>query len=254
MHIKQTDNVLHISFEDEPFERSNVLCGQFNKRQIGNKPFKQLDRDVTILPFKNKQFDVVYCSHLLQFIDHPVEIFEEIRRISKAAYIKEYSEFAEILFGWPTHQWVITIEGEEVIISRKNPSRYHKFGPLFHTLYQDDAGVHEALKKHDSILKISFDWYESDDIIVQNTEVECENKIESDLILEEDLDEDFVDEELVDETLESVEEITSDILIGIEDETIEEKKSIPLFKSSQSDHFNYERYKLGNIQQLIDIQ
>jgi SAM-dependent methyltransferase len=251
MHIKHTDNVLHISFEDEPFERSNVLCGQFNKRQIGNKPFKQLDRDVTILPFKDKQFDVVYCSHLLQFIDHPVEIFEEIRRIAKAAYIKEYSEFAEILFGWPTHQWVITIEGSELIISRKNPSRYHKFGPLFHSLYQDDTSVHEALKKHDSILKIAFDWYESDDTIIENTHIETETKTE--LITDEE-DENYQDYE---------EEIITEedaLLVGVEDEineveeTYEKPKTMALLKSSQSDHFNFERHKLGNIQQLIDIQ
>jgi len=249
MHIKQSDNVLHISFEDEPFERSNVLCGQFNKRQIGNKPFKQLERDVTILPFKDKQFDVIYCSHLLQFVDHPVEIFEEIRRISRACYVKEYSEFAEILFGWPNHQWVISIEGDNVVISRKNPGRYHKFGPLFHTLYQDDASVHEAFKKHDSILKIAFDWYESDDIVLNNTVLEVET-------IEETTEENEI-EEIQDEDFEDIaedEEQTSDFEENTFEDIKEEVKTTPLFKSSQSDHFNFERFELGKIQQLIDIQ
>lgn len=245
MHIKQTDNVLHISFEDEPFERSNVLCGQFNKRQVGIKPFKQLERDVIILPFKDKQFDVVYCSHLLQFVDNPVAVFEEIRRISRAAYIKEYSEFAEILFGWPNHQWVISIEGDNVVISRKNPGRYHKFGPLFHTLYQDDQNVHEAFKRHDSILKIAFDWYETDDIIVQDAllEVESDEEVENEIEEDDNPEEDSVDFDDVDD-IEEIEEIFEK----------EDVKTIPVFKSSQSDHFNFERFSLGKIQQLIDIQ
>lgn len=248
MHIKHTDTVLHLSFEDEPFERSNILCGQFNKRQVGNKPFKQLERDALLLPFKDKQFDVVYGSHLLQFVDHPVEIFNEIRRISKAAYIKEYSEFAEILFGWPNHQWVLDIEHDKLVIRRKNPARYHKFGPLFHTLYQDDASVHEAFKKHDSILKIAFDWYETDDIITKSEKVvvEEETLFLPDAETEAEITEDSIHEDILDEPI--TEEPTIVLLEDEEQTTVE-----VILKSSQSDHFDYERHELGTMQQLMDI-
>ena len=234
MHIRTADTVLHLSFEDEPFERANVLCGQFNKRQIGIKSFKQIERNSALLPFKDKQFDVVYSSHVLQIVDDPVFIFNEIRRISRAAYIKEYSEFAEILFGWPSHQWVLDIENDKLVVRRKNPQRYHKFGPLFHTLYQDDQNVHEAFKKHDSILKIAFDWYESDDIVV---------KSEKPLLIDYDIE--------IEENEDEPEVIEDDAVIVVE----ETKKDIttPVLKSSQSDHFDYERHELGFIQQLIDI-
>ena len=94
--------------------------------------------------------------------------------------------------------------------------------------------MHEAFKKHDSILKIVFDWYESDDIVV---------KSEKPLLIDYDIE--------IEENEDEPEVIEDDAVIVVE----ETKKDIttPVLKSSQSDHFDYERHELGFIQQLIDI-
>ena len=43
MDIQPTDHVLHLSFSDEAHQRADVFCGHFNKRQVANKTFKEID-------------------------------------------------------------------------------------------------------------------------------------------------------------------------------------------------------------------
>lgn len=163
--IKPNDKVLHLSFDDVAFGRADVFAGSFSKKEITNKTFKQLDLNVTTLPFSNKSFDFVYCTHVLQYVDNPLKIIDEVRRVGKSAQFIEHSEFAEYLFGWTNHKWIVCVENNCVVIKQKN-DRYGKFGPLFHGYYKDDPVFFDFVQANVSIFKTAVDWFEEDDEII----------------------------------------------------------------------------------------
>lgn len=68
-------------------------------------------------PFKDKEFDYVFCSHVLEDIRDPIWVCSEMIRISKAGYIEIPNKLFETTFNLETrnlsgashHRWVIDI-------------------------------------------------------------------------------------------------------------------------------------------------
>jgi len=164
MNINPTDSVLHFSFDDEPFGRADQFCGKFNNRQVANKTYKPLEFTIEKLPFKDKQFDVVYVTNVLAYCVQPDKLFDEIKRICKRCHLKERSEFAEMIFGWENTKWITDVEDKNLIIKNKNPLKCGRFGPLFHHLYATDTVFHDYCTQNPGLLSIGVDWYQEDDI------------------------------------------------------------------------------------------
>jgi len=163
MNINPTDRVLHFSFDDEAFARTDVFCGKFSKRQIADKPYEPLDVTATRLPFEDKSFDLIQATNVLGYVQSPEIILNEIKRIGRRAHLKEHSEFAEMLFGWEQSKWVINIENKQLIIKSKNAGKFGRFGPLFHALYANDPVFFDYCNKNPGVLNISVDWFEEDE-------------------------------------------------------------------------------------------
>ncbi len=63
-------------------EISNSAIDQIKKKNIeGLKLIKQFNG--YDLPFKDKEFDLAICSHVIEHVEHPRKLLSEIRRISK---------------------------------------------------------------------------------------------------------------------------------------------------------------------------
>lgn len=68
-------------------------------------------------PFKDKQFDYVFCSHVLEDIRDPLWVCSELMRVSKAGYIEVPSKLFETTFnleakdlaGACHHRWLIDV-------------------------------------------------------------------------------------------------------------------------------------------------
>jgi len=254
--IGPEDKVLHFSFGDEPFGKASVFCGQFTKRQIANKSYKPLDPSVIKLPFKDKAFDIVYISHVLQFVNHPTKVLEEIKRISKSAHIKEHSEFAETLFGWSEHRWVMVVEDGQLIIKEKN-EKYGKFGPFFHGLYAEDPTFYDYVSANEGLFKIAVDWYEEDDEIsylaIEEDDINIDSYEESVLGFIKD-NEDNSEKKIDDNFIEKTEEKDVFIAPPFIIEKPKKKKIVKtVFRPCQTEYFDLTRYGLGRISDKIDI-
>jgi ubiquinone/menaquinone biosynthesis C-methylase UbiE len=166
MHIGPTEQVLHISFDDEPYPRADAFCGNFSKRQLTNKAYKQFDINITTLPFRDKQYDLVYCTNTLAYVTQPLKVFEEIKRVAKRAFIQERSEFAEMIFGWDQTKWIIDVENNEFVVKAKNVQKVGRFGPLFHHYYANDPTFFDYMSKNPGLLKTSVEWYCEDDQLI----------------------------------------------------------------------------------------
>jgi ubiquinone/menaquinone biosynthesis C-methylase UbiE len=74
------------------------------------KPF--VLADIHALPFHNKSFDFIYCSHLLEHVDDPIKACAEIMRVGKRGFVETPTFGKDSLFAWANgmHRWhVISI-------------------------------------------------------------------------------------------------------------------------------------------------
>ena len=108
--------ILDISSGHNPFPRATILSDRYLEMTthrhepitIDDRPFVLLD--VHHLPFKTKSIDYVYCSHVLEHVDDPIQACAEIMRIAKAGYIETPTLMKDALFSWArdsTHKWYV---------------------------------------------------------------------------------------------------------------------------------------------------
>jgi ubiquinone/menaquinone biosynthesis C-methylase UbiE len=48
------------------------------------------------LPYEDKEFDFVYCRHVLEDLIYPFRVIKEMQRVAKAGYIETPSPMAEL--------------------------------------------------------------------------------------------------------------------------------------------------------------
>jgi SAM-dependent methyltransferase len=70
--------------------------------------FHDLDLNQFPYPFKEKEFDFIICSHVLEHLDDPVRVCAEFSRIAKAGYIEvpSYSVDLFIRNNDAIHTWL----------------------------------------------------------------------------------------------------------------------------------------------------
>ncbi len=111
--------------EDSPYNPSKLLAKHFVKLDITRDKF----------PFKDKEFDVVLCTHTLEDLPTPFPVMEEIQRVGKRGLIATPTMGSDMAFGpidytgWITgarrmpgeahHRWFIVKEGKKLKIIPK---------------------------------------------------------------------------------------------------------------------------------------
>jgi hypothetical protein len=148
--LKPTDIVLDIGGWAHPFNRANYVMdqepyetrGYYNRTFAKNNPLPPLggtvehftrdtwiQRDIcehTPYPFRDKEIDVVICSHTLEDIRDPLQVCSEMVRIAKRGYLEIPSRvwdscrgFEPGIVGLSHHRWLIDIVGDEVLFTMK---------------------------------------------------------------------------------------------------------------------------------------
>jgi ubiquinone/menaquinone biosynthesis C-methylase UbiE len=167
LNIKSTDLVLEIGSGNRPRRRSNILCDKFVESNyershdenvvIDKRPF--VVADGIALPFKDKCFDYVITSHILEHVDDPKRFVAELARVAKAGYIETPSELGEIIFGWPFHKWIVRFENSTIIMRPRIANS--PFGDYFHQMYQHDPFFTEFIDSHLNDFYVQYEWKEN---------------------------------------------------------------------------------------------
>lgn len=117
--------VLEVGSGDNPWPRSNVLCDRYpddNTERTGKLERDHREfvvADATKLPFGNKSFDFVFCSHVAEHIEDIESFFKEIQRVGRAGYIETPSYLFEQAIGTTTHIWALYIDNQTLVAQRK---------------------------------------------------------------------------------------------------------------------------------------
>jgi SAM-dependent methyltransferase len=121
--IKPGDSVLDVGSGAYPFPFATQLVDLYVEKtrhrheelQTHNKPFKVAD--INHLPFDDKSYDFVYCSHVLEHVDEPARACSELMRVGKRGYIETPSLSTDLLFAWAEgmHKWFTIIIADRVV-------------------------------------------------------------------------------------------------------------------------------------------
>ena len=141
--IKRSDFVLEVGSGDNPKPRSDVLVEKFIDDDLERVSSVVIDRpiicaDINNLPFKDKSFDFIICTHLLEHIIDLEKALKELIRVGKAGYIETPASFSERLSGYPFHLWYVDIVDSKIRFLKKtkpihDEDIYKKVAEYFNT-------------------------------------------------------------------------------------------------------------------------
>jgi SAM-dependent methyltransferase len=155
-NIKPDEKVLDIGSGHDPFPLATHLADYYEgntthrneKLKRDARPFTNCTVEQT--PFGDKEFDFIYCSHVLEHVDNPAQACQEIIRIGKRGYIETPTKTSDIMFNFtelPTHhKWHIQTQGNTIIFFEwKNSERkdtgtnyfFNKFHSKIRNPFQD---------------------------------------------------------------------------------------------------------------------
>jgi len=114
LQIKKSDRVLEVGGGHRPHPRANVVVDKYTNsnfhrsgdlKVLKNQTF--LEADGENLPFKDKEFDYVICSHVLEHVENPEKFLAEQFRVAKRGYMETPSLLGEALYARESHKWII---------------------------------------------------------------------------------------------------------------------------------------------------
>lgn len=106
--VRKTDLVLDVGAGGNPFPRSDVLMDRLTGAEHRCGESMMIDRpvvfgDASRMPFKDKAFDFVIASHILEHMAEPEVFLKELQRVGKAGYIETPNALFERLFPYHIH-------------------------------------------------------------------------------------------------------------------------------------------------------
>lgn len=195
--LSDNDLVLDIGGGVYPFNRANYVIDihpyetrGFFSSQGGNKEYftkkTWIIHDVASkkrLPFKNKQFDYVICSQVLEDIRDPIWLCSEIIRVAKKGYIETPSKQIELTkgvannkyAGYYHHRWLIEVEDNKIVFKFKPHFIHNNW--KFHFPKRFLSKLNEGEKVSFLFWNKSFEFYEEIQISRDKVEQEIFNFI-----------------------------------------------------------------------------
>jgi len=117
--------VLEVGFCGSPYFRANVLIDAYAEtRERHWAPFIT-DRPSVLgmgeaLPFRDKSFDFVIASHVLEHSADPENFLRELQRVAKAGYIETPDAFMERINPYWDHRSEVTVRNGVLEVRKKS--------------------------------------------------------------------------------------------------------------------------------------
>jgi hypothetical protein len=113
------------------------------------------------LPFADKEFDFVYCRHVLEDLYNPFLACDEMSRVAKAGYIETPSPLAEICRGidgtsppwrgYHHHRYFVWVEDDDLFFAPKYPI-------VEHLSFGDEMLISNALRDNEFLWNSYLSW------------------------------------------------------------------------------------------------
>lgn len=167
--------VLDVGSGGNPYPRANVLLDAYEDTvERYNAPIIK-DRPMVYglgehMPFRDKAFDFVIASHILEHTADPASFLSELMRVGKAGYIETPDAFFERINPFRFHRLEVTDLNGKIIIFKKPEWRPHGEWVDMYEHKVKDSQFLDYLKKHPAPFYMRFYWQNEIDYEVRNPE------------------------------------------------------------------------------------
>ena len=165
--------VLEVGSGGNPYFRANVLLDAYEN--TGERHWVPLVKDrpmvlafAETLPFRDKSFDFVIASHVLEHAKDPARFLEEMQRVARAGYIEVPDAFMERINPYPDHRLEITVRDGKLLIRKK--WAWH-VDPELVELYEDrvkEIVTTEVIPSHPFEFHVRYYWQDKIDYEILN--------------------------------------------------------------------------------------
>lgn len=179
--IGRKELVLDVGGGDNPHPRANIVVDKYpfnNYHRTRNLRIFKKQKFVVAngenLPFMNKTFDHVICSHVLEHSKNPSAFLDEISRVGKKGYIETPSLIGEYLIPKKSHKWVILKLDEKIVLMGKKdihltPSL--EFGDLFQKYVAPNSIEFRIfMRTYSDLFTVRYEWKDKIDYIINPTD------------------------------------------------------------------------------------
>lgn len=171
--------VLDVGSGGRPYPRSDVLLDRLTGYEHRCGEDMLIDGRAAVLgnavkmPFKDKAFDFVIASHILEHIAQPETFIEELQRVGKAGYIETPNAIFERLYPHPIHCLeVVCIDGQIRLYKKRGAVEDSFLGAQ--RILKDDPKWAKFFYEAPDMFHVRYHWEGSIDYVVLNPEVSCE--------------------------------------------------------------------------------
>jgi len=170
--------VLEVGSGGNPYARSNVLLDAYEVTRERHWVPLVTDRPTVLgfvenLPFRDKTFDFVIASHVLEHSADPARFLSELQRVAKAGYIETPDAFMERMNPYRDHRLEVTVRDGRLII-RKKPD--WRTDPELVELYENRAKpwvTRELIPNHPFDFHVRYHWAGHIDYEVMNPDTDA---------------------------------------------------------------------------------
>jgi SAM-dependent methyltransferase len=138
--IRPGDKVLDIGSGNLPFPFATHLADRaLTDHHYGRagEPFKHVDGkpvyecDVADMPFADREFDFVNCSHVLEHTEDPEKACRELSRVGKRGYVETPAPGKDLWLHSAkssNHRWAVTRRGDTLVFDEYGPEDLEGIG------------------------------------------------------------------------------------------------------------------------------
>ena len=169
--IGPKEMVLDVGCGAHPFPYATMLVDLHTEKSEHRQEELRTDgksfqvADINHLPFKDKSYDFVFCSHVFEHVDNPQSACEELMRVGKRGYLETPSLMTDVMFAWAKgmHKWFVIIIADRIVFFEYNGRLIQgvrnsyweksifskKYHPLQDVLYNNMDIFNNSLMWHD---------------------------------------------------------------------------------------------------------
>jgi SAM-dependent methyltransferase len=167
--------VLEVGAGGNPYPRANVLLDAMEDTIERNEKALITDRPLVLglcesLPFKDKAFDYVIASHVLEHSDDPEKFLSELMRVSKAGYIETPEGWFEKMCAFVYHRLEVSHVNGKLLIRKKVSWRPEEIALLWNNKLASSKPLHEFLVSNPELNHMRFYWEGTIDFEIVNPE------------------------------------------------------------------------------------
>lgn len=170
--------VLEVGSGGNPYARANVLLDAYESTRERHWAALKADRPTVLgfvedLPFRDKCFDFVIASHVLEHSASPERFISELQRVAHAGYIEVPDAFMERVNPYLDHRLEITCRDHTLVI-RKKPD--WKVDTELVELYEHRVKPHmtaDLMRRHPFAFHVRYFWENKINFTVLNPETDA---------------------------------------------------------------------------------